>query len=134
MIPLSPSVGDFSRQAGSGFADAMIRQEIHNMTDTMAQNDRVIFLTCDLMNSMAAEAEGITSCYFSRLPCHSYYLDDYAHQLLEFIIANTVIFNKVTIQFLKDDETIEKSYDLEGVWEGKTTSEWYSDTLRVDFG
>ena len=130
MIPLSPTIGEFTHYTGSGFADAMIRQEIHDGIDAFSNADTAIFVTCDLMNSMAAEAEGLSSCYFNRLPFKSVYLDKYSDQLLEFVVASAILFEKISLDFLKRDGSVVQSYNLEGVWEGKTTSEWYSDSLR----
>jgi hypothetical protein len=63
--------------AGQGFADAWIRREIsYNMGSLQWQHvvrrdeierSNVIFVTCDLMNALAANAENLNTFYFYRL-------------------------------------------------------------------
>jgi hypothetical protein len=122
---------DFSDIAGRGFADMGLRRELHNAW--AGDVGGIIFLTCDLMNSMSAEAEGINSCYFSKLSheTETYYIGyNNARQFFEFLLANAVIFGKIEVELLSRDQLLEDSYCLEGIWEGKTTSQWYSDSIK----
>jgi len=142
MIPLiDPSLMvEFAEREGSGFGDMWIRKEVHDLvkypsiglTNSISSTD-VVFITCDLMNSMAAEAEGLTSCYFSRLTQENFSVYRYDSQFFNFVIANAVIFGKIKIDFIESNGDAEDSFVIEGVWKGKTTSEWYSDCLRVDW-
>lgn len=124
---------EFSDRAGKGFSDMWIRKEIHDMIRTeKIIAKKTVFLTCDLMNSMAAEAEVLTSCYFSRYPQEYYALKRYEGQFFDFVMANAVVFGKIKIELLDGNGTLKGSHIIESVWNGKTTAEWYSDCLRVD--
>jgi hypothetical protein len=46
-------------------------------------------------------------------------------------MANAVIFEKVRIELLSRENVPVDSYSLAGMWEGKTTSEWYSDSIKL---
>ena len=121
---------DFADKAGKGFADMVIRREIHNAWGGNVGG--LFFLTCDLMNSMAAEAEGIATCYFSKLSQKKFRVGYYnPKQLFDFILANAVIFGNVQIELLSREQISVESYSLVGVWEGKTISEWYSDSIKI---
>jgi hypothetical protein len=120
----------FLDKAGKGFADAWIRKEIHDLTKKTS-DENIIFITCDLMNSMAAEAEGIHSCYFSRLPQDNFELED-EKQFFNFILATAIIFGKIKLELRSNDDKILDCLEIEGVWNGKTTSDWFSDCLHFD--
>jgi hypothetical protein len=133
MLPLFDSsvIADFSSRAGSGFSDMWIRKEIHDAWN--GELGGVIFLTCDLMNSMAAEAEGISSCYFSKLPQKDFYIGSgggNTEQLFEFLLANAIVFEKIRLELVSHENEPLGSYCMEGVWAGKTTSEWYADCVK----
>ncbi len=65
------------------------------------------FLTCDLMSSMSAEAEGIQSCYFSTVPKQTFYIEyDDTKLFLDFVLANAVIFGKIGIELLAKDPSL----------------------------
>lgn len=136
MIPMydPSSMVEFADRAGKGFSDAWIRKEVHDMVRHNHKGysaEKIIFMTCDLMNSMSAEAEGLTACSFSRLPQAHFNVYSYDGQIFNFIMANAVIFGKIRIVFLAGNSEVKDSCEIEGVWHGKTTSEWYSDCLRI---
>lgn len=127
---------DFADIAGKGFADMGIRREIHaawrENSVFRGHTPNHFFFTCDLLNSMAAEAEGIHSCYFSRVSQENFSLErDNSNQLFDFLMANAVIFGKVRIELLSTEHVPVDSYSLAGMWESKTTSEWYSDSIKL---
>jgi hypothetical protein len=136
LIPMydPSSIVEFAEREGKGFGDAWIRKEIHDMIGHHHKgfdSEKIVLLTCDLMNSMAAEAEGLASCYFSRLPKSEFNLSGYEGQFSDFFVSNAVIFGAVNIDLSASSGEIMDSFSVEGAWNGKTTSEWYSDSLRL---
>lgn len=128
-------MADFADVAGKGFADMGIRSEIHAAwrEDPIFRGyaPNHFFFTCDLMNSMAAEAEGIRSCYFSRLSQKNFHVGFYnIKQLFDFLMANAVIFGRIRLEYMSKETVVVETYGLEGAWEGKTTSDWYSDSIK----
>jgi hypothetical protein len=130
-----PDAGDklitsFPTQAGEGFTDMWIRREIHNAIQMGIRP--TLFLTSDLMNALAAEAEGLETCYFARLPQDSFCIDaDYPSQLFDLILATAIKFNDVQLDIILTGDDVFQSYNLQAMWSGKTTSEWYSDSISV---
>ena len=136
LIPMydPSSIVEFANRTGKGFGDAWIRKEIHDMIGHRHKGidaEKIVLITCDLMNSMAAEAEGLTSCYFSRLPKNEFNVNGYENQFCDFFVSNAVIFGGVNIDVLASNGETKDSFSVEGAWNGKTTSEWYSDSLRL---
>ena len=130
--PLDVSLlASFSEKAGTRFVDAWMRREIHNFIEEMIEYyDEFILLTCDLMNALAAHAEGLRTCYFSRLDQESCLIDNVA-ELANLIISASIIFGKVRMDvYLKKDQ-LSYSRQLEGMWSGKTPYHWSNDCLRI---
>jgi hypothetical protein len=88
----------FAKIAGKGATDMFIRKEIR---DNMLTSGESLFLTCDLMNALAATAEGISAFYFSRSDSEIGSLSSEhercMEQLSELIVDTAIIFNEITI-------------------------------------
>lgn len=139
---LLPIVGDslvssFRHDSGEGFADAWIRKEILNFEapEMIIGGTHLrgsLLLTCDLINAMAAEAEGLTSCYFIRRDQDNYAADpDNKTQLANLIVASAIIFGSVRLDVILTEGKVHESHTIRGIWEGKTPSQWYSDTVLL---
>jgi len=87
----------FAKTAGRGFADSFIRNEIRTSFLTGTH----VFLTCDLMNALAATAEGISTLYFSRSDSEIGRLssehDMCMEQLSELIVDTAFVFGEITL-------------------------------------
>lgn len=128
----------FPEKAGRRLVDMWIRKEIHDFLEGMGGYTNisprgVIFLTCDLMNALAAEAEGLNTCYFSKTDQQSYFINDNTQQLFDFIMASTMVLGKIRLDVILTGDVVHKSFTLEGIWSGKTTSQWYSDCVKATF-
>jgi hypothetical protein len=55
-------------------------------------------------------------------------------QLFDLIFASTMILGKIRIDIVLTDDVVHKSFTLEGIWNGKTTSQWYSDCIKATYG
>ena len=129
----------FSEKAGRQLVDMWIRKEIHDFVEgmegytNMSAKD-VVFLTCDLMNALAAESEGLNTCYFSKKDQQSFSVDnDNMRQLFDLILASTMILGKIRVDIVLADDVVHESITLEGIWNGKTTSQWYSDCIKATY-
>jgi hypothetical protein len=89
------TIENFSTVAGKGMTDLFIRSEIRNW-----KQDNIRFMTCDLMNSLAATAEGIPTFYFSRIG-DEFHLsaerDVCMGQVADLIVDNTVLFGNIDL-------------------------------------
>jgi hypothetical protein len=122
----------FSQFAGQKFTDAWIRKEIHQQAkritygSTPQETRRLTLITSDLINALSATAEGIDTMYLSRdksdliLP-RSHRID----QISQFIIMSSILFEELNIKIN------DKEYTIHGIWEGKTPSEWITDSISV---
>ena len=45
-------------------------------------------------------------------------------------MANAVIFGRIRLEYMSKETVVVETYGLEGAWEGKTTSDWYSDSIK----
>lgn len=127
-------VSSFTEKAGRKLVDMWIRKEIHDNIDRgyLGRHGDAIFLTCDLMNALAAEAEGLNTCYFSRLPQDSFFVeDDNSEQLFDLILATAIIFGEIKLDVILVGDTVHCSLILRGMWNGKTTSQWFTDCIQV---
>jgi len=116
----------FSRIAGEKFTDAWIRREISNYLQpgktNASQDDKpVIFATCDLMNALAASAEGLDVFFFSRSQELDHYPYISAEKAAELIIDLAVSLGHIEIGAWKYD----------GMWSGKTLIDWKNDSVRA---
>lgn len=132
-----PDCGDslitsFPTQAGIGFTDMWIRREIHHALDFRMRPSRpILFLTSDLMNALAAEAEGLQTCYFCRIPQEKFFIADNINEhLFNLILATAIKYGEITLDLIIGGK-VYLSYNLHGMWSGKTTSEWYSDSIKL---
>ncbi len=124
----------FTEKAGKKLTDMWIRKEIHDSMRTLGYTNTspkdTILLTCDLMNALAGEAEGLSTCYFSRSEQQSYFIDSSnMQQLFDFILASAIMFEKIRVDVIIKGDAVHKSLILKGIWDGKTTSQWFSDTI-----
>jgi len=112
-----------------------VRREIHDSIKKIKKTitiefryDTIMYLTCDLMNALMAEAEGINICYFNRIPQGSFKVE--LTKLFDLTIVTSMIYSKLKLDFLAGDK-VAKSYNVEGIWEGKTVSQYRSHSLRL---
>jgi hypothetical protein len=128
-------MSSFTEKAGRKLIDMWIRKEIHDNIDRgyLGRHGDAIFLTCDLMNALAAEAEGLNTCYFSWLPQDSFFVeDDNSEQLFDLILATAIIFEEIKLDVILVGDTVHRSLILRGMWNGKTTSQWFTDCIQVE--
>jgi hypothetical protein len=123
----------FSRIAGNKFTDAWIRREVQEEIEreTYGKDPHVIkkptLVTVDLINALSANAEGIDVIYLSRAAS-----DDFlprAHtleQVTQFLIRCSVLFEEIRVSINKE------KFIIKGVWQGKTPSEWITDSIMMD--
>lgn len=117
----------FSKIAGKGFADSWIRREIHDFIEFKGEG--VIFLTADLMNALAATAEGLDVFYFAKKDENVKPIRN-IEQLAELIIDIAITFEKIKIDVIVGNEP-KASLLVEGMWRGKTPSDWQKDCIRI---
>lgn len=122
----------FTEKAGRQLVDMWIRKEIHDAIQSRwLSSENLMFLTCDLMNALAAEAEGLQTCYFIRLPQESISIDrDNSEQLFGLILATVMMLDEIKLDIILSGDIVDSSFILKGMWEGKTTSQWYADCIQ----
>jgi len=115
----------FSRIAGEKFSDAWIRREVKEYWQTRFPGGAIyhplVFATCDLMNALAASAEGLAVLYFSRMDETDSYAYRDMNQVAELIVDLAVSLSKIQI----------RNTAYEGLWEGKTIWQWEADSVRA---
>jgi len=115
----------FSRIAGEKFSDAWIRREVKEYRQTRFSGGAIyhplVFATCDLMNALAASAEGLAVLYFSRMEERDSYAYRDMNQVAELIVDLAVSLSKIEIG----------NAAYEGLWEGKTIWQWEADCVRA---
>jgi hypothetical protein len=114
----------FSKIAGEKFTDAWIRREAkeywHRVATGTIFRNPILFATCDLMNALAASAEGLAVLYFSRREEKDSYAYSDVSQVAELIMDLAVSLGRIQISDVA----------YQGVWEGKTIWEWEADCVR----
>lgn len=114
----------FSKISGEKFSDAWIRREAkeywHMAAAGTVFRNPILFATCDLMNALAASAEGLAVLYFSRREERDSYAYNDLAQVAELVMDLAVSLGSIKIGNLA----------YEGVWEGKTIWEWEEDSIR----
>jgi hypothetical protein len=114
----------FSRIAGEKFSDAWIRREVKEYwrmkTDGGVSYHPLLFATCDLMNALAASAEGLAVVYLSRERERNSYTYRDVGQVAELVTDLAVSFGRIQIG----------NVAYEGAWEGKTIWQWEADCVR----
>jgi hypothetical protein len=116
----------FSTIAGKGVTDLFIRKEIRDCTNL---NKR--FLTCDLMNSLAAMVEGLGSFYFSRDENEftlSAEREVCMEQLSELVIDTVTLFGEANLTISSAAEA-ERTFKLSGKWRDWTPVDLLKDTI-----
>jgi hypothetical protein len=124
----------FLEKAGRREVDAWIRKEVHDFA-TQFPSYNCLFMTCDLTNSLASWAEGLNTCYLSELEQNEFLIPtslETAEQLAEFILNSVITFEKIRMDVYIDGINCAESYQIEGIWSGKTPYHWNHDCIRVE--
>jgi len=134
-------IRSFPSEAGKGNADALIRREVSSSkpdlikmqvrSDKIEISSNIVFLTCDLMNSLAAVAEDLNTIYFYRLDNSVPASRTIGHDKFSGIIFNTAIhFGEcdVTIRWKEKERRLK----CKGTWLGKSAYEWQYDFIEVE--
>lgn len=125
----------FSEIAGSGYADAWIRREIHDFGERftgklpLERTAKDFFLTSDLLNALAAIAEGIDTVYLWESSDREGSYEANYEKLGKFIVAMSVLFERTSMQI--QSRKINESYEFTGVWSGKTINDWKEDLVEM---
>jgi hypothetical protein len=119
----SSFLSDFRRAEGGKHADAFIRREIMDFQSPY----RTVFVTRDLMNAMAASAEGTDSLYFAMVVPEISTINASPEQLVDSVIETAITFAGIEIY----DASAKSSILLEGMWSGKTNIDWFESRLRM---
>jgi hypothetical protein len=123
--------------SGQGYADAWIRREIASASPLVQvkpnemQQSNIVFLTCDLMNALAAVAEDLNTMYFYRSEKDTIGLGPDPYEVFAKLIINTAIHFGECILSLKGDTKQEKS-KVVGTWKGKSVDDWYKNFVLMD--
>ena len=119
--------------AGKKFTDAWIRREIKEQIEReeYGKDPHVIIkpmlVTVDLINALSANAEGIDVIYLSRLASDDFLPRSHTlEQVTQFLIRCSVLFEEIRVSINKE------KFIIEGVWQGKTPSEWITDSIMVN--
>lgn len=133
-------IRSFPSEAGKRNADALIRREIINSRAHLVGNTRtsegniktssIAFLTCDLMNSLAAIAEDLNTIYFYRLE-GSRQPNHIGHDRLSWLIFNTAIHFGECDVIIKGKEN-ERRLKCKGIWSGKSVYDWQNNIILVE--
>jgi len=126
---------NFSRKLERELINMWVRKEIHDSIKKIKKTttiefryDTIVYLTNDLINALMAEAEGINVCYFNRLPQDAFKVD--LTKLFDLIIVTSMIYGEVKLDFSAGDK-VTKSYNVEGIWEGKAVSQYRIYNLKL---
>ena len=125
-------IHSFSSKAGEGVADTWIRKEITNniadlrattiVTKNIPETSAELFLTCDLMNALAAVAEDINTVYFYRIEDEDHRLKP-DHESLALLVVNTAIqFDECECSIASPQKKLTKKYCAS--WPGKSGLDW----------
>jgi hypothetical protein len=122
----------FSRVANDQITDSWIRREIKQAIEKeeyLKEEDkirRITLFTADLINALSAIAEGIDTMFVS--------LVDYdktstrsssLEQITLLILMTAIIFEEINISINN------KKFLFKGIWEGKTSLEWLTDSIQL---
>jgi hypothetical protein len=131
----------FTPLAGQGFADSWIRREIANNMDRLERDNIIgrdtiersnaVFLTCDLMNALAAVAENLNTFYFFRIEEDKMNLGFSAYNRLSSLIINTSILFEQCECIIKS-QTEEQSLKYKGIWKGKSLYDWQNNIILYE--
>jgi len=119
--PLSfEKISAFNKGAGKQIADALVREEIRSYGQT--SEERVIFLTRDMVSALSANAEDLDAIYMAPKSPDQVTLDVGLGEIRKMIIEIATDFGSVVLEW--NDNT---SFKIEGVWSGKN---WYDYSRR----
>lgn len=126
-FPENRLIETFSNVVGKELSDAWIRRELYAYAENLRSRStrkECIFLSSDLMNSMAANAEGLNTIYF--------YATDrirYKRPLVSTLLYNTAVSYEYCSVYRNNDIKI---CDLQGMWEGKSPLDWKNEIIKID--
>jgi hypothetical protein len=131
----------FPSEAGRGNADALIRREVSSSRPYLIKtqlrsgkietSSNILFLTCDLMNSLAAIAEDLNTIYFYRPENSIPASRRISHDKLSGIVFNTAIhFGECDVMIRWKEK--ERRLKIKGTWPGKSAYEWQYDFIEVE--
>lgn len=126
--------------SGQGYADAWIRREVAASSNQLVQYKEVkpneiqqtntVFLTCDLMNALAAVAEDLNMIYFYRLDEDTIGLGSDPYEVLAKLVINTAVHFGECILLLNGDIKQERN-KVVGTWKGKSMDDWYNNFVTM---
>ena len=124
--PLSlDEISAFNRGAGRQIADAFIREEIRNYS--LASDERVVFLTRDMVSALAANSEDLDALYMApKFPDQKSLNHTGIAEIREMIIEVATDLGVVVLKW--DDGA---SFRVEGVWSGKNWFDYSRRRVRV---
>jgi hypothetical protein len=126
----------FTRMAGSHMTDSWIRREVYQQSKKEifgvepSKQKIVTFVTSDLINALSAVAEEIDTLYFSRVSDNVLMDVNHKHtfeQIIQMIFLCSIVFEQLNVSIDSKD------YVFKGIWEGKTTTEWLTDSVMISY-
>ena len=138
---IDPSVlHSFSDIAGKGFSDGWIRREVQTfrekhssrlqtVTSRLQAVEEAIFLTSDLVNSLASMAEGIPTIYLGTSAELSENYGCSHENFAGFLVALATFSGEIAMELRYSNET--KKLCVAGWWSGKTIRELEMDIVSV---
>ncbi|MFB0503413.1 MAG: hypothetical protein ACETWE_06240 [Candidatus Bathyarchaeia archaeon] len=118
-------ISAFNRGAGRQIADTFIRREIRDYG--LASNERVVFLTRDMVSALAENAEDLDVLYMAPKFPDQKSLDHMGiAEIREMIIEVATDLGVVVLKW--DDGA---SFRIEGVWHGKNWFDYSRRRVRV---
>lgn len=115
----------FPEAIGRKLPDPWIRIEVIKYDEGLKRRPhtkkRCIFLSCDLMNSLAANAEGLNTLYF-----YTTNRIRYNQSLISNLLVNTAISYEDCSIYERNGQ---KLCELKGIWPGKNPIDWKNEVL-----
>lgn len=118
----------FSKISGNMKTDALIRREIKERSLQLmrAITKFSVFLTCDMVNSLSAIAEGLETIYISKIPDWTKNIPPMTSEQVSIFVATlSMLFTPLSINVNS------KKSNLQGIWTGITTSDIINQKIRV---
>jgi len=123
--PLSfEKISAFNKGAGKQIADALVREEIRSYGQT--SEERVIYLTRDMVSALTANAEDLDAIYMAPKSPDQVTLDVGLADIREMIIETATDFGSVDLRW-----TDNTSFNIEGVGGGKNWFDYFKRRVRV---
>lgn len=123
------TLAGFTKIAGDLTTDSWIRKEIKDEDYRLQQkgvDKKHTLVTSDLINSLSCTAEDIHSIYVSKIDSQNIRRAN-LYQTAKFLIIASVLLEKM------DTVIFGKKHVMQGIWSGKTTSEWINDIIMCSF-